>query len=165
MHQMVFENADGILSAGKIGEAKVIRIFRTQAAKKENKRDALRSALVQDIQFLTRHQGEIEKFSGKSRGEWGSSIIIMKHKNKSLSHIAVNLYEDMEIGETFRLEVAGKDGLIEYDSDKSRPVIFNAGGCGAGQTAGGAAGVQQGAADPQILRMVDDIMNGLEVRA
>lgn len=159
MHQLVFENADGILSAGKIGASKVIRIFRTQAATKENERDALRAALCRDIEFITKHQGEIEKFDCKSNRGLGNNIIIAKHKNKTLSHIAVNFYDDSEIRETFRLEVAGQEGLIEYDSDKSKPVIFNK--C-AGEAAWDKADVTEKDADPQILRTVDAIMNSLE---
>lgn len=125
--EMIYENADGVLASGQIGDAKVIRVFKTETVNGMKKSDALRVTLHGDLKFLQKHQGSVSQIHARAVDECRSAIIILKHENKTLSHLAVNLWEDGEINETFRLEVAGKDGLLEYDSDKAVPVYFGGG--------------------------------------
>lgn len=126
-YKMIYDNADDVLSSGKIGEAKVIRIFKTETVEKTKKCDALKATLLGDLRFIKKHQGAIKEMHAKSVGDYRSTIVIIKHENKTLSHLAVNLSEEANVNETFRLEVAGNDGLFEYDSDKSVPIYYGGG--------------------------------------
>ncbi|MCL2320818.1 MAG: hypothetical protein FWC47_01780 [Oscillospiraceae bacterium] len=118
-----FDCVKNIINSDAIGEPKMIRIYRGLALENISKKDALSLILYEDIGFIIDILGNVDKVFARSFHLY-NTIIILKHENKSLSHISVNFYDEPAL-ETFRLEIAGTKGLTEYDSDKESTILYH----------------------------------------
>ncbi|KAI4454030.1 calcium-transporting atpase [Holotrichia oblita] len=118
-----YERISEAIEKGEIGDPKCIRVYKTCGVCNVDLTEAVRLELYEDIKFISEKLGEPELIYAKTVG-LENTIIMIKHKNKKMSHLALNLFRE-PILNTFRAEVAGDKGLIDYDSDKSIPVFFN----------------------------------------
>ena len=118
-----YECVKSIIESDRIGSCRMARIYRGLAVENVSRKDALASVLYDDMEFILDILGDVDRVYAKSV-DFYNTIVIMKHENKSLSHISVNLYDE-HVLETFRLEVAGTKGLIEYDSDKESTILYH----------------------------------------
>ncbi len=117
-----YDRVKNIIQADKIGIPQMVRIYRGISLKDTSKKEALEFILYEDLEFMLDILGEPDEIYSKTV-DFYNTIIIMKHKNKSLSHISVNFY-DIPAIETFRIEAAGTKGLTEYDSDKESIIFY-----------------------------------------
>ncbi len=123
MNKKHYEVIENILKQDKIGKPKMIRIYKSLAIRGVSKKEAISFILYEDIKFILDTLLDVENIYAKTV-DFYNTIIILKHKNKSLSHISLHLYDE-KVKETFRLEIAGTKGLTEFDSDKSSPIFYN----------------------------------------
>ncbi len=113
-------SADKSIQTGKIGQAKMIRIYRLEKLKNLVCKDALFAALYTDVKFLTGQLSAIEQVYAKTK-DYANTIVSVKHVNHEISHIAIN-YTDENCPPQFKLEIVGTEGIVDYNSEKALSV-------------------------------------------
>jgi predicted dehydrogenase len=133
-----YAQAKAVVDSGQIGQPGVIRLSRgSYRPKKPNGNWFLDEAksggimldlMIHDFDYARWVGGEVESvFARKISSAHADApvdygMVILKHKNGTLSHVAGAWAYPPP---TFRthLEIAGEAGLIEFDSDASAPIL------------------------------------------
>lgn len=113
---------------GKIGSVGNTRTFRQLStdrwiASRDRETDVVCGLALHDIDFLRWTCGDVERvFAQQAIRDGDAYALITLRFADAVGHIEARLSEQSDQSFVRRFELAGNDGLIEYDSEESTPV-------------------------------------------
>jgi UDP-N-acetylglucosamine 3-dehydrogenase len=111
---------------GSVGNARTFRQLPTDRwiASRDRGTDVVCGLALHDIDFLRWTCGEVERVFAQQTIHNGNAyaLITLRFAN-AVGHIDARLSKRSELSSVRRFELAGDDGLIEFDSEESSPAI------------------------------------------
>ncbi|WP_026486118.1 Gfo/Idh/MocA family protein [Caldanaerobius polysaccharolyticus] len=133
-----YENAYGTIKKGLIGLPKIVRTYRggpNPAVTREwygiaeKSGGAIQDMLIHDIDFLKMCFGPVKEVYAKGnilkRKDYKDpeyDLVILEFYNGVIAHLVADWSGSEDTPFVTKLEIAGTEGLIEYDSSKSVPL-------------------------------------------
>ncbi len=125
MNQENYTSIYNNISEETFQEVKAIRILKLNSVEEQITKDVLGKFIIEDIDFVLKVMGGVNKIIAKTVN-FEKSIIILEHSKKRTTHLSVNLY-NKPIQENFKIEVVGEKGILEYDKSKGTPIFLSDG--------------------------------------
>lgn len=119
------ERIDGEI--GSLGNARTFRQLHTDhwIASRDRRTDVVSGLAFHDIDFLRWTCGEVERvFTRQATHDGDAYVLITLRFANAIGHIDARLSKRSDLSFVRRFELAGNDGLIEFDSEESSPVTI-----------------------------------------
>ncbi|MGG4034940.1 Gfo/Idh/MocA family oxidoreductase [Paenibacillus cisolokensis] len=140
-----YERAKALVEAGAIGEAGVVRTSRVGPfpnawndwyADLSKSGGTLLDLIIHDFDFLRWCFGEVERvyakgLRGRELSRMDYSLVTLRFRSGVIAHVEGSWAHEAF---TMRFEIAGRSGIIDYDSGKDKPLVVH--------TRGGRQGAQ-----------------------